>query len=127
MRRLGMSKQAREPLFFKEVEEEPEPETSSAGGLKPPGRIGSGLWDEDSGQKDWRSADIEDLGLSMRAYNCLRRSGLTKINRVMERTEEELLSLRNFGRKSYDELRDKLEEVGILAADAPWDSARGVN
>ncbi|HZP26415.1 MAG TPA: DNA-directed RNA polymerase subunit alpha [Dehalococcoidia bacterium] len=60
---------------------------------------------------------IEELGLSMRAYNCLRRSGLVTVGQVMERSEEELLNLRNFGRKSYDELRDKLEDLGLLPKD----------
>lgn len=57
---------------------------------------------------------IEDLGLSMRAYNCLRRSGLMTVGQVMEKSEDDLLNLRNFGRKSYDELREKLEEFGLL-------------
>lgn len=60
---------------------------------------------------------IEGLSLSMRAYNCLRRSGLMTIGQVLEKSEEELLSLRNFGRKSYDELRDKLNELGLLPAE----------
>jgi hypothetical protein len=60
---------------------------------------------------------IEDLNLSMRAYNCLRRSGLMTVGQVLEKSEEELLALRNFGRKSYDELREKLDEMGLLAAD----------
>lgn len=60
---------------------------------------------------------IEDLNLSMRAYNCLRRSGLMTVGQVLEKSEEELLSLRNFGRKSYDELRDKLDELGLLPAE----------
>jgi len=60
---------------------------------------------------------IEDLSLSMRAYNCLRRSGLMTVGQVLEKNEEELLALRNFGRKSYDELRAKLDELGLLAAD----------
>ena len=60
---------------------------------------------------------IEDLNLSMRAYNCLRRSGLMTIGQVLEKSEEELLALRNFGRKSYDELRERLDELGLLPAD----------
>lgn len=60
---------------------------------------------------------IEDLNLSMRAYNCLRRSGLVTVGQVLEKSEEELLALRNFGRKSYDELREKLDELGLLPAD----------
>jgi len=60
---------------------------------------------------------IEDLNLSMREYICLRRSGLITIGQVLEKSEEELLALRNFGRKSYDELREKLEELDLLPAD----------
>ncbi len=55
---------------------------------------------------------IEDLGLSVRAYNCLKRSGLMTVGQVLEKSEEELLALRNFGRKSYDELKDRLIELG---------------
>jgi len=62
---------------------------------------------------------IEDLNLSMRAYNCLRRSGFMTVGQVLERSEEELLSLRNFGRKSYDELRNKLNQLGLLPAEQP--------
>jgi len=62
---------------------------------------------------------IEDLQLFMRAYNCLRRSGLMTVGQVLEKSEEELLALRNFGRKSYDELRAKLDELGILPAEPP--------
>ena len=65
------------------------------------------------------SMPIEELSLSMRAYNCLRRSGLMTVGQVLEKSEEELLSLRNFGRKSYDELRDKLDELGLLPTQEP--------
>jgi DNA-directed RNA polymerase subunit alpha len=61
---------------------------------------------------------IEDLNLSMRAYNCLRRSGLMTVGQVLEKSEEELLALRNFGRKSYDELREKLDEMSLLPMEA---------
>ncbi|HXK32833.1 MAG TPA: DNA-directed RNA polymerase subunit alpha C-terminal domain-containing protein, partial [Dehalococcoidia bacterium] len=57
---------------------------------------------------------IEELNLSVRAYNCLKRSGLMTVGAVLEKSEDELLSLRNFGRKSYDELKDKLIEMGLL-------------
>ncbi len=62
---------------------------------------------------------IEALQLSVRAYNCLRRSGLMTIGQVLERTEDELLALRNFGHKSYDELRDRLIEMNYIDGDAP--------
>jgi DNA-directed RNA polymerase subunit alpha len=60
---------------------------------------------------------IEDLNLSVRAYNCLKRSGLMTVGQVLEKSEEELLGLRNFGRKSYEELRDKLVEMNFIAED----------
>jgi DNA-directed RNA polymerase alpha subunit len=65
---------------------------------------------------------IEDLNLSMRAYNCLRRSGLVTVGQVLEKSEEELLALRNFGRKSYDELRERLDEMQLLSLDRGFDS-----
>ena len=63
-------------------------------------------------------APIETLDLSVRAYNCLRRSGLMTVGQVLERTEDELLKLRNFGRKSYDELRDRLIEHHYIDGEA---------
>lgn len=62
---------------------------------------------------DGHDTPIEALELSMRAYNCLKRSGLTTVGAILERSEEELLALRNFGEKSYEELRDKLVEHGF--------------
>ena len=61
---------------------------------------------------------LEDLDLSVRAYNCLKRSGLMTVGQVLEKSEDELLSLRNFGRKSYDELRDRLIELGYVDGNA---------
>lgn len=90
----------------------PEPSISSGGGggatsvagmLMPPDRY---------------NTPIEDLSLSVRAYNCLKRSGLMTVGQVLEKSEDELLGLRNFGRKSYDELRDRLIELGYVDPDA---------
>ena len=67
---------------------------------------------------DRYNTPIEDLSLSVRAYNCLKRSGLMTVGQVLERSEDELLALRNFGRKSYDELRDRLIELGYVDGDA---------
>ena len=62
---------------------------------------------------DGHDTPIETLELSVRAYNCLKRSGLVTIGAILERSEEELLALRNFGEKSYEELRDKLVAHGF--------------
>lgn len=58
---------------------------------------------------------IEALELSQRTYNCLKRSQVTKVGQILQMSENELLSLRNFGHKSLVELRDKLRERGVLA------------
>lgn len=62
---------------------------------------------------------IEDLELTVRAYNCLKRAGITKVGEVLERLEkgeEEILAIRNFGRKSLNELVAKLDHKGYLSA-----------
>jgi DNA-directed RNA polymerase subunit alpha len=71
--------------------------------------------DESQAQQpmDGHDTPIEVLGLSVRAYNCLKRSGLTTVGLVLEKSEEELLALRNFGEKSYEELRSKLVDSGF--------------
>ena len=59
--------------------------------------------------------NIEDLDLSVRAFNCLKRAGITKVGEILERLErdeEELLAIRNFGQKSLDELKENLEAKG---------------
>jgi len=51
---------------------------------------------------------IEELDLSVRAYNCLKRSNITKVGQVLSMNEDDLLGVRNFGEKSLQELREKL-------------------
>jgi DNA-directed RNA polymerase subunit alpha len=63
---------------------------------------------------DRYNTPVEQLNLSVRAYNCLKRSGLMTVGQVLEKSEDDLLALRNFGRKSYDELRAKLIQMGFL-------------
>jgi len=56
---------------------------------------------------------IEDLDLSVRPYNCLKRAGINTVGDLMQRTEEEIVSVKNFGRKSLDEVREKLTALGL--------------
>lgn len=56
---------------------------------------------------------IEDLDLTVRSYNCLKRGGINTIHDITERTEEDLLKIRNMGRKSFEEIVDKLKHYGI--------------
>jgi DNA-directed RNA polymerase subunit alpha len=62
---------------------------------------------------------IEELDLSVRAYNCLKRSGITQVGEVLEKMrkgEDEILAIRNFGQKSLEELIHKLKTKGFLDA-----------
>jgi DNA-directed RNA polymerase subunit alpha len=86
-------------------------------GRPQPTMVGRGLGSGAALPPDRYNTPIEDLSLSVRAYNCLKRSGLMTVGAVLEKSEEELLALRNFGRKSYDELREKLLSMGFLKPD----------
>lgn len=57
---------------------------------------------------------IEDLDLSTRTYNCLKRADITKVGQVLQMDEKALLSVRNLGQKSMEEIRDKLVERGYI-------------
>ena len=56
---------------------------------------------------------IEDLGLSVRAYNALKRHNITRVGEILALSENELLNIRNFGDKSLTELRERLQELGF--------------
>ena len=60
-----------------------------------------------------RSMPIEELDLTVRSYNCLKREGVATVGELMERTEAELMEIRNFGSKSVDEVREKLAALGV--------------
>ena len=55
---------------------------------------------------------VEDLELTVRSYNCLKREGVDTIGQLATMTEEELMNIRNLGMKSVDEIRSKLTEIG---------------
>jgi len=56
---------------------------------------------------------IEELELSVRAYNCLKREGIDSVEKLLEYSEDELLDIRNFGQKSIQEVKDKIRELGL--------------
>ncbi|HNR97623.1 MAG TPA: DNA-directed RNA polymerase subunit alpha C-terminal domain-containing protein, partial [Anaerolineae bacterium] len=60
--------------------------------------------------------NIDELDLGVRAHNCLKRAGITKVGEILEklqRDERELLTIRNFGQKSLEELKERLEARGF--------------
>ncbi len=65
------------------------------------------------GQDPIKAQAIEDLDLSVRSYNCLKREGVATVGELMDKTEQELLEIRNFGSKSVDEVKEKLAELGV--------------
>ena len=61
---------------------------------------------------------IEDLDLSVRSYNCLKREGIHTVGELVARSEEDLLDIRNFGSKSIDEVKETLAGLGLALRDS---------
>ncbi len=55
---------------------------------------------------------IEELDLSVRSFNCLKRAGINTVNDLLEKSEEEMMKVRNLGKKSFDEVKEKLRSLG---------------
>ena len=56
---------------------------------------------------------IEELDLSVRAYNCLKRAGINTVEDLINRTEDDMIKVRNLGRKSLDEVIGKLNALNL--------------
>jgi DNA-directed RNA polymerase subunit alpha len=56
---------------------------------------------------------IEELDLSVRSYNCLKRAGINTVGELVRKTEDEMMKVRNLGKKSLEEVEQKLEELGF--------------
>lgn len=80
---------------------EPEGEAEAAGPAIPP---------------ELANMSVEQLNLSVRTLNCLRRGNINTVGEVVSKTEKELMSLRNFGMKSKQELEDRLKSLGLSLA-----------
>ena len=59
------------------------------------------------------SKTIDELELSVRSFNSLKRAGINTVEELCDKTSDEMLKLRNFGKKSYDEVMNKLDEMGL--------------
>jgi DNA-directed RNA polymerase subunit alpha len=68
--------------------------------------------EDDSLPSDY-AITVEELNLSVRSYNCLKREGINTVGDLVEKSEAELMDIRNFGQKSIDEVKAKLEELGL--------------
>ena len=58
------------------------------------------------------SMTIEDLDLSVRSFNCLKRAGIHTVEDLVNKTESEMMKVRNLGRKSFEEVMQKLASLG---------------
>lgn len=68
--------------------------------------------DDDSHNKKLEMT-IDDLDLSVRSYNCLKRAGLNTVADLTAKSEEDMMKVRNLGRKSLKEIKEKLEDMGL--------------
>lgn len=68
---------------------------------------------EDDKKEKVLEMTIEELDLSVRSYNCLKRAGINTVQELCAKTEEEMMKVRNLGRKSLEEVQEKLAELGL--------------
>ena len=68
---------------------------------------------EDDKKEKVLEMTIEELDLSVRAYNCLKRAGINTISELVQRNQEDMMKVRNLGRKSLEEVEQKLEALGL--------------
>ena len=68
---------------------------------------------EESKKEKILEMNIEDLDLSVRSYNCLKRAGINTVEELVQRDEDEMRKVRNLGRKSLEEVQQKLAQLGL--------------
>ena len=75
----------------------------------------SGVWSEqkETGKEKLLETTIEELELSVRSFNCLKRAGINSVEDLVNKTEDEMIKVRNLGKKSLDEVIYKLNNLGF--------------
>jgi DNA-directed RNA polymerase subunit alpha len=68
--------------------------------------------DEDNKEKVLEMT-VEEMDLSVRSYNCLKRAGINTVEELIRKSEEEMMKVRNLGKKSLEEVQNKLRELGL--------------
>ncbi|HPF87038.1 MAG TPA: DNA-directed RNA polymerase subunit alpha [Candidatus Limiplasma sp.] len=68
---------------------------------------------EDDKREKVLEMTIEELDLSVRAYNCLKRAGINTVSELVQRNQEDMMKVRNLGRKSLEEVEQKLQALGL--------------
>ena len=67
---------------------------------------------DEKGKEKILEMTIEELDLSVRSFNCLKRAGINTVNDLIEKSAEEMMKVRNLGKKSFDEVKEKLHSLG---------------
>lgn len=73
--------------------------------------------DPDDSHEKVMEMTIEDLDLSVRSYNCLKRAGINTVAELTHKSEDDMMKVRNLGRKSLEEVKKKLAELGLSLAE----------
>ena len=68
---------------------------------------------EENQKEKAREMTIEELELSVRSFNCLKRAAINTVEELTQKSEEDMMKVRNLGKKSLDEVKNKLEELGL--------------
>ena len=68
---------------------------------------------EDNEKEKVLEMNIDELELSVRSYNCLKRAGINTVEELCNRTSDDMMKVRNLGRKSLEEVLAKLKELGL--------------
>ena len=71
----------------------------------------------ESGSSDKLSMTIEELDFSVRSFNCLKRAGINTVEDLISKSEDDMMKVRNLGRKSLEEVINKLESLGLHLRD----------
>ena len=73
---------------------------------------------ENNEQKKLLEKSIEELDFSVRSYNCLKKSNINTFDEIVNKTEEEIMGIKNLGKKSFEEIKEKVKEYGLTLKDA---------
>ena len=71
---------------------------------------------DEKGKEKILEMTIEELDLSVRSFNCLKRAGINTVDDLINKSEEEMMKVRNLGKKSFDEVREKMASLGLVLA-----------
>ena len=75
--------------------------------------------EKEAEEEETPSMTIEELELSVRAYNCLKRASINSMAELLKKSEHDLLNIKNFGKKSSDEVIERLHHFGLDLAPSP--------